>query len=69
MVFHGELLLFGIACLCLVEGIVYMLFPRKIREYALRIAEVKGETLRLLGCGAVLLGVVLLVLFKTLSQG
>ena len=46
-----------------------MLFPRKIREYALRVAEVKSETLRLLGCGAVLLGVVLLVLFKTLSQG
>ena len=47
-----------------VEGLPYCTFPDRIKAYLRRLAEIPEATLRILGAGAVLLGL-LLIYFGT----
>ena len=49
----------------IVEGMPYFVFPEKIKVYLLKVAELPDSTLRLLGFGAIIMGLLLVYLGRS----
>jgi uncharacterized protein YjeT (DUF2065 family) len=49
----------------IVEGMPYFTFPGKIKAYLLKVSEMPDSTLRLLGFGAILTGLLLVYLGRS----
>ncbi len=49
----------------IIEGLPYFAFPDKLKAYLLKIQDIPDGTLRLLGLGAILAGLLLVYLGRT----
>jgi uncharacterized protein len=45
-----------IGMVCIIEGIPYFAFPEKMKALLLKLHDVPDNVLRLLGCGAIIMG-------------
>ena len=51
-----------IGMVLIIEGLPYFAFPEKIKTYLIKVSEIPGNTLRILGLSAVIIGLFLVYL-------
>jgi len=57
-----EIFLFVLGMVLIIEGIPYFVFPEKMKAFLAKISGVPESTLRILGMGAIVVGLILLYL-------
>lgn len=54
-----------IGMVLIIEGLPYFAFPEKIKDYLMKVADIPGGTLRILGLTSVIIGLLLVYLGRS----